>query len=338
MIFIKKQKLFLDFDSTIVDTVKAFCKTYNEIYSWLPGFKEADHTKVSDWNFADECPLQVGCTGKMFEMKELFDNLEFFPDAAKTIRSLHDKYEIIIVTIGSPQNIAHKALWISENLPFLHEMIFISNRNIDMDKSIIDMSGGIFIDDHGKNLSSSNADSINLFGEIKPWNKEWLEDEYNLSDQNRHFKDWNHISKVLLSKYKDGDFCGLCHSHDNVTKYTIEDRRYGSKFDSAHFNLYICDECMTDRYLVSIWEKPTHKGMMENYKYEYALEELIRKCKEKKGMGNRYKSNLSTNIHPQIVANYSDHNDKDYNDTIAKEIVKNLKLIRKDSLDKYRWF
>ena len=41
------------------------------------------------------------------------------------------------------------------------------------DKSCVDMSGGIFIDDSSNNLITSNADIKFCFGKEYPWNKDW---------------------------------------------------------------------------------------------------------------------------------------------------------------------
>ena len=53
-------------------------------------------------------------------------------------------------------------MWIKDNLG-IEDMILLSQSEALMDKSIINMSGGI-IDDHGNNLITSNADTKYALG------------------------------------------------------------------------------------------------------------------------------------------------------------------------------
>ena len=39
-------KLFIDFDDTIVETMRTYCTTYNHLYKNHPDYKFADYTKV----------------------------------------------------------------------------------------------------------------------------------------------------------------------------------------------------------------------------------------------------------------------------------------------------
>ena len=164
--------LFLDLDATIVDSSKAYCAVYNTYYSHLEGFKPADHTKVYQYNFSDECLLALQDKSKIFGNQDFFDNLILFENAYEVLLSLKDKYNIIICTLGDNDNISLKSQWIKENLPFVNNCIFINSNGINS-KSIVDMSGGIFIDDHQDNLFSSNAEYKYCYGEVKGWNDKW---------------------------------------------------------------------------------------------------------------------------------------------------------------------
>lgn len=194
--------LFLDFDETLVNSMKAFCDAYNDIYNEDEGFVEADHENVHVYNFKDQCPLLS--TSK--EITDIFDSQNFF-DALELkdccLDVLHDykhKFNYHIVTIGTLANLAKKALWIEENLPFIKDVTLISNGFNKMDKSMIDMQGSellpnIFIDDHEDNIISSNCDlkyCVASYGD-RQWNMK-CEDK---------LEDWTQIESKLKRYEKE---------------------------------------------------------------------------------------------------------------------------------------
>lgn len=92
-------------------------------------------------------------------------------NAKEVLNRLKNKYEIMIVSMGAKSNLFGKEIWIKDNLPFAK---FIG---IDMDKykdkSCIDMSGGILIDDEQRYLDKSNANVKVCFGDKYEWNEDW---------------------------------------------------------------------------------------------------------------------------------------------------------------------
>ncbi|EQB4340953.1 5' nucleotidase, NT5C type [Clostridium botulinum] len=167
-----KQKLIVDFDGVIVNSIKSYCKTYNNKYKNHPQFKVADYTKLQQWDCQDECPLEKQAE-VIFSNKDFFNNLEFMPNAKEIIEKLSKEYHIIICSIGTPENISYKSLWIKENLPCIKDTILISNQECFMDKSIVNMKDCIFVDDNANNLNSSNADIRICFGKEYSYNKDW---------------------------------------------------------------------------------------------------------------------------------------------------------------------
>jgi 5'(3')-deoxyribonucleotidase len=186
------QKLFLDFDGTITDSIKAYCDVYNKVYNQKEGYKKADHKLVKRYDLKDECAL-INHQEEIFSTKNYFDELEFFPGAYETLLKLNDKFELIICSIGTLTNISYKSLWIKSNLPFINNTILISTKllpgGIKTDKSAIKMNGGVFIDDHQENLFSSDADLKICFGREYEWNSRWKGD--------RCFT-WKNIENKLL--------------------------------------------------------------------------------------------------------------------------------------------
>ena len=185
-----KRKLFIDFDSTIVDSISAFCDSYNKLYRDHPRFIPATPCKVEKWNFKDQCPL-VEDTAKIFASELFFRNVDFINGNTKEIiEQLCEKYDVILITIGSLQNIALKSMWLYDYLPCIKEHIFLVNNGCKMDKGIVDMEGDtIFIDDVDSNLKSTNAKHKIIFGDIYDWNVD--------SQYPRAFN-WTDLSRLLL--------------------------------------------------------------------------------------------------------------------------------------------
>lgn len=144
---------------------------YNEAYRYYPNYRYIHWTDIHTWDFK-ECicakPKQIK---RYFTQPRFFEKLEFMDNAKEVLDRLKDKFEIVIVSMGVQPNLFGKEIWIKDNIPFAK---FIG---IDMkkykDKSSIDMSGGILIDDERRYLDSSNADMKICFGDEYEWNKDW---------------------------------------------------------------------------------------------------------------------------------------------------------------------
>lgn len=200
-----KQKLFVDFDSTICDSIEAYYSAYRLEYGFRQDFKEVDYTTCQRWDLFDIAPL-VENPQDIFSSRQFFLNLNFFPNAKEVLYELSKVYDITIVSIGTFSNISYKARFIKDFLPFIHNTILIANQGCKMDKSMIRMQSdnndlpNIFIDDNGDCLQSQALTS-NLrrycFGVKKPWNSEnWID------KGGRWLKDWNEVREELLHKTK----------------------------------------------------------------------------------------------------------------------------------------
>lgn len=124
----------------------------------------------------------------IFGLGYFFVKLEFMPGAPEVITKLSEKYDIIICSIGTYNNLSHKSDWINKNLPFV-DAILIKNKGVEMNKSVVDMNGAIFVDDHMDNLASSNASTKICFGKKYPWNEKW---------DGVWANTWKEIEKALL--------------------------------------------------------------------------------------------------------------------------------------------
>ena len=161
-----RKNIFVDFDNSLVNSLKSYCEYYKKFYGGNPNWR-----KVKRYDLSDECPLVAPeDINKIFSSREFFDYLELMPFAYEAIKLLNNKFTITICSIGTFQNLSHKSLWIERNLPFIKNAILIRNENCSMDKSIVDMGGGIILDDVAENLKTSNAKIKVLVDNNFEWN------------------------------------------------------------------------------------------------------------------------------------------------------------------------
>lgn len=164
-------KIFCDFDNTIVNTIATITSLYNEDFKFYDEFLPIKWWEVNSWEFK-ECNC---CTREYintyFNQPRFFNKLTYMDWAKETLEELKNEYEIIIVSMGDTPNLKLKKLWIKENLPYCK---FVGvNFKDGNDKSSIDMSEGILLDDSSKNLSTSNVLINVCFGDVCSWNEDW---------------------------------------------------------------------------------------------------------------------------------------------------------------------
>lgn len=195
-----KRDLYIDFDSTIVNSDKAICEIYNENYKDYDGFVPADWRKHQNWAYTEICPLvhateenPVQVVKDYFGSQAFFDHLEFYPDAKEVIGKLTEKYKVIICTSAFPMNASRKVLWIEEHLKEVDEIIILINKSGNgYGKSRVAMmeEDAIFIDDHPKNLYSTKASQKYLF--------KFKETDFNGGWDGPVVSNWKEIEELLL--------------------------------------------------------------------------------------------------------------------------------------------
>ena len=167
-----KSKLYIDFDNTLVCSIKCICDLYNEDFKYFPDFKYINWIDMKTWEFKELSLANKDYILSYFGQPRFFEKVEFMDNAFEVISDLLKvEYEIYIVSMGTQQNLLGKEMWIKEHISDIH---FVG---IDMgqykNKSHIDMSDGILIDDEKRYLDSSNAKTKICFGDTYNWNKEW---------------------------------------------------------------------------------------------------------------------------------------------------------------------
>jgi 5'(3')-deoxyribonucleotidase len=149
-----KIKVYVDFDSSLVNSTKKLVEMLNEKFH-----KNEDWTKIKKYNCNDLFPevTQQQVTD-IFADELFFHGLEIFDNANEVLSAYSDMFDYIIVTIGTQSNLFWKEKWCLENLTFPFIFYGIEKDGMGKGKDVCDMSGGIIIDDHIDNIITSNAD------------------------------------------------------------------------------------------------------------------------------------------------------------------------------------
>ena len=189
-----KPNLYLDIDGVIIDTIKCIVGLYNDDFYYYKDYKRIYPEDINTYDFSECMCANKDFINTYFNTKRFFDNVEFMENAQETIYMLNNFYNITLVSHGFSPNLRAKVDWINYNLPFVK---FIGiNLKESNDKSSVDMSNGIFVDDKVSNLISSNAKEKIIFGKKYPWN---IED-----NGYKRFETWIKLYTYLRNKITGG--------------------------------------------------------------------------------------------------------------------------------------
>ena len=181
------KKVYIDLDNTVFDTLDTILYLYNEEFKYYEGFKKIEYGDVQTYD-CNECNLLT-----KERLKEYFDRSDFYEltdidiifwDVLALIAK--KGWKLAFVTVGSVPNIAAKSTWFKDYINGNYRAAFIGLIHTK-DKSSVDMSDGIMIDDHPDMLNSSNATVKICFGKYG-WNKDW---------EGLRAKDWTEVYKIL---------------------------------------------------------------------------------------------------------------------------------------------
>lgn len=168
-------------DGCIVNTIKGIVDLYNEDFVAYKKYHYIRPQDIHTWNFEECNCASSNMIDTYFNTPRFFNRLEFMNNAEYVLSLLFKQFDITIVSHGYSPNLKLKKEWINANvMPILfktnprlgvNHFDFIGvNLKEHEDKSCVDMSDGIFVDDSTKNLVTSNAKYKIVFGEYYPWN------------------------------------------------------------------------------------------------------------------------------------------------------------------------
>lgn len=181
--------LYIDMDGVAINTIEAIVRMYDDDFSTYTDYKKIPWTEINTWEFTE-----LGCASSeyinmYFNQKRFFDFVQPMDNFDEIVNRLKDRFSIKLCSMGYTPNLRRKELYIQEHYPFA-EFIGVNFKSFP-DKSHIDMSDGVIIDDSISNLQHSNAQLKILFGEDYPWNKGWTGFRcYNWYDVERSLKRW----------------------------------------------------------------------------------------------------------------------------------------------------
>jgi 5'(3')-deoxyribonucleotidase len=172
----EKINLFLDFDETLTQSIKQFVKVANKRFGTNKNYEE-----LKKWNFEDLFPnITYENINDIFASDDFFVDLELIEDVETVMNKLKEQFNIYIATIGSEDNLRKKESWLKDNLKDIkYKFIGLldNSSSIEYDKSSVDMTDSIFVDDRVDNLRSSNAKVKILFKNNK--NYDWQQIDSN---------------------------------------------------------------------------------------------------------------------------------------------------------------
>ena len=184
-------KLYVDFDGVISNSIKTIVQLYNEDYMFYDDYEYVDWTEIKTYDFSELTYMTKELLNNYyFNTSRFFTNLKPMRDAEYYLKCLSDFFNIVVVSMGQTPNLAQKELWINEHMPYAK---FIG---LDIykhkDKSCIDMSDGIIIDDNDKMLLNNNAQLSILFGKRFAWNEKFT---------GTHILSWEALYSYLINYY-----------------------------------------------------------------------------------------------------------------------------------------
>ena len=164
----KKYKYYIDFDGCLTHSIKAMVTLLNKKYNM-----NVQPQEIVSWNFSDKFPIGRSELEDLFADVSFYTILEFI-EGAITFLEAH-KHESIIITKGDLLNGLQKRVKLDMNELEDIPMIILP---LNVSKSTINMSGGIFVDDCVANLRESNARVKILFMEYvdnvdREWQRGW---------------------------------------------------------------------------------------------------------------------------------------------------------------------
>jgi 5'(3')-deoxyribonucleotidase len=152
--------IFLDFDDTIVESIENVVRIANKRYN-----RNVQISDIHHWDFTylyDGIPRDDII--HIFGEQEFFDTLRFKRGAILTLQKFSKRNFLNIVSrVIDYDAMMLKYYWINEHLNGMNIPVGFMGIPPHKDKSIVDMSDGIAIDDNAQYLNDTNAKYKILF-------------------------------------------------------------------------------------------------------------------------------------------------------------------------------
>lgn len=166
-----RSTIIIDLDGVVFDTITQITNLYNYDHVMYKEFTPVHAEDVKTWEFKELFLETPDVIDKYFNTPRFFENLPLMKSAEWIISKLAEEYKIVFCSSGSYPNLQLKRRWLSKHYPSA-DFIPVELPTYK-DKSGVDMSNAIFVDDCAHNLETSNAEHKICFGEVYDWNKDW---------------------------------------------------------------------------------------------------------------------------------------------------------------------
>lgn len=186
--------IFIDFDDTITMSVENVVRIVNKRFG-----KNVKAEDIKEWDFSDVYPdIPLKDIVDIFGEDEFFQTLRLKQDVLPTLRRYGQYNTITIVSKVDMVAMKRKNDWIKEHL--IDIGININFRGIPLGKSkgIVDMSGGIMIDDNAEFLKETNAKYKILYKCNRKFDEEQEWDGYVV----HNWKELDALLKNIITKEK----------------------------------------------------------------------------------------------------------------------------------------
>lgn len=168
-------RLYVDIDGVLIDTVRIICKMYSEDYCFTEGFEYIDPKNINTWDFEELSLASKEKIDSYFEENRFFYKAKNLASIQKNLCHLENLSKIcnvVFVSMGTQRNLELKEKFLQNIIKnFKYDFIKVDIKN--KDKSCVDMSDGILVDDSYSNLSTTNAKVSICFGNRYSWNEQW---------------------------------------------------------------------------------------------------------------------------------------------------------------------
>lgn len=164
-------KIFIDFDDTIAMSVENVLRIVNKRYN-----KNVSVEDIGKWDFSDVYPdIPLKDIVKVFGEEEFFKTLKLKQNVLPVLRKYTKYNDVIIVSKTDMTAMQRKNAWINEHIKSFGISLRFIGIMLKSSKGVLDMSGGIMIDDNATFLNETNAKYKILyknnrkFDELQEW-------------------------------------------------------------------------------------------------------------------------------------------------------------------------
>lgn len=185
--------VFLDADDTVLESSKAVIQIINQRYAIDPPKTISD---LKEWNYTCIYPgMTQEEVEEIYKSQEFFDTIQVNPEFLTVYETYHCDFNFVIVTKGTKENLDRKEAFFIRHFPKMRfiGIEFGDENNSGFDKSCVDMSMGIQIDDRVDALESTNAGCKILL-------KNGMELEWNTPEPGNEFyivNRWKEIGEIF---------------------------------------------------------------------------------------------------------------------------------------------